>query len=103
MDIIFQAHRAVISDLMRSRAERHVRKLATLLKRPVDAVVRFESDGRQRRVEILLHAPRRRALSAEARHRTYGPALNAAAERLQTQILKRKRPPRARGAAGPRA
>ena len=103
MDIIFQAHHAVISDLLRSRAERYVRKLAVMLGRPVNALVRFESDGRQRRVEIHLHAPRRHALVAEARHQTYGPALAAAAEHLAAQIRKGRRPRRARHVVPSRA
>lgn len=97
MEIIFHAHHAVISDRMRARAERAVHKLAGRLRRPVDAIVRFEQDGPMHRVEIMLHAPRRRALVAMARHRTFGPALAEAAARLETQLQRVKRSRKARG------
>jgi ribosome-associated translation inhibitor RaiA len=89
VDIIFQAHHATISDTMRARAERAVRKASLRLRRAVDAVVRFEEDGPTRRVEIVLRAPRHRNLVAEGRSRFYGVALAAAIERLQAQIPKK--------------
>lgn len=92
MDITVQAHQVEISGILRSRAERVIRRLASLLHRPVDAVVRFEQDGNARRVEIVLRAPRRRALVAAARHRNPGPALGEAARRVEAQILRHKRP-----------
>ncbi|HUF27178.1 MAG TPA: HPF/RaiA family ribosome-associated protein [Gemmatimonadaceae bacterium] len=99
MDIIFQAHHAVISDRMRLRAERAVRRTARKLSRAVDAVVRFERDGPISRVEILLHAPRHRDLIAEGRARYYGPALAAAVAKLDAQVVSQKRTPKARGRA----
>jgi len=89
VDIIFQAHHATISDHMRARAERAVRKASQRLRRAVDAVIRFEEDGPTRRVEIVLRAPRHRNLVAEGRSRFYGPALTAAVDRLQAQIPKK--------------
>ena len=99
MEIIFHAHHAVISDRMRLRAERAVRKVAKKLKRAVDARVRFERDGPTSRVEVLLHAPGRRDLVAEGRARHYGPALSEAVGRLESQVNSRKRTPKARGRA----
>ncbi|MDQ3696462.1 MAG: HPF/RaiA family ribosome-associated protein [Gemmatimonadota bacterium] len=96
MEIIFHAHRAVISDNMRARAERAVRKLATRVRRAVHAVVRFEQDGPVRRVEVVLNAAGRRALVAEGVGRNYGPALAAAIERIEAQLEHRKRTPKAR-------
>ena len=96
MQIIFHSHNAVISDAMKHRAEQLVAKLAERARRTVDAVVRFERDGPVRRVEILLHAPRCRALVAEGRARTYGPALAEAAQRLQAQLAHVKRTRKAR-------
>ena len=95
MEIIFHAHHATVSEWMRARATRGVRKLSARLTRAVDAVVRFEQDGRVRRVEILLHAPRQRDLIATGESRFFGPALVTALARLQAQ-LRRKRAGRTR-------
>ena len=103
MEIIFHAHRAVISDNMRARAERLVRKLASRVKRPVDAVVRFEQDGPTRRVEIVLHASGKRSLVAEGSSRYFGPALAGAGARIEARLGHLKRTPRARGRAVARA
>lgn len=92
MDITVQAHQVEVSSFLRTRAERIIRRLAAMLHRPVDAVVRFEQDGEERRVEIVLHAPPRRALVAAARNRNAGPALAEAARRVEAQILRLKRP-----------
>lgn len=93
MQIVFQAHHAVISDHMRARSERTVRKLAKKLKRAVDAIVRFETDGKVRNVELILHAPGKRSLVAKGTARHYGPALAAAAARMDAQLAHKKRTP----------
>ena len=85
MDIVFQAHHAEISDHMRERAVRTIRKVARRAGQAVDAVVRFEQDGRLRRVELVLHSGRNRRLIAEGSDRFFGPALAAAAARLSAQ------------------
>ena len=103
VEIIFHAHKAVISSNMHARAERVVRKLAARLKRPVDAIVRFEQDGPTRRVEILLHAPGKRSLVAEGSSRYFGPALTGAATRIEAQLRHLKRTPKARARAVARA
>ena len=100
MEIIVQGHQFDVSSAMRLRAERKVRALAALLKRPVDAVVRFEPDGITRRVEIVLHAPYRRSIVAEARDKRTAAALSAAARRLEVQILRLKRPIKSRRRLG---
>jgi ribosome-associated translation inhibitor RaiA len=96
VEIIFHAHRAVISERLRQRAERHLAKVAGRLPRVVDAIVRFEQDGPVRRVELVLHAPRMRSLIGEGLARTYGPALTEALGRLEAQVARRKRTPKAR-------
>ena len=103
MEIIFHSHRAAVSDNMRLRAERAVRKLGARVKRPVDAVVRFEQDGPTRRVEIVLHAPGKRSLVSEGAGRHFGPALADAAARLQARLGRLKRTPRARARDAARA
>jgi ribosome-associated translation inhibitor RaiA len=65
----------------------------------VRATVRFEQDGPTRRVEIVMHAPRRRPLISNGYGRTYGPALAEAVENLQAQLARSKRTPKARARA----
>jgi ribosome-associated translation inhibitor RaiA len=97
VQILFQAHHAVISDHMRARAERTVRKLARKLKRAVDAIVRFETDGKTRVVELIFNAPGKRSVVAKGQSRHYGPALAEAATRMDAQLSRLKRTPAERG------
>ena len=96
MDVIFHAHNAVISERLRSRAESIIHKLEIRAVRAVRAVVRFEQDGPTRRVEIVMHASRRRPLISNGYARTYGPALSEAVHNLQAQLTRSKRTRRAR-------
>jgi ribosome-associated translation inhibitor RaiA len=96
VEIVFQSHHARVSDHMRERARIAVTKLGARLSRAVDAVVRFEEDGPTRRVEIVLHAPRKRAVVAEGSARFFGPALAFAIDRLEAQARQLKRTPKAR-------
>ena len=97
MEILFQSHHAQVSDHMRERARIAVTKLGARLSRAVNAVVRFEEDGPTRRVEIVLHAPKRRAMVAEGSARFFGPALAFAIDRLESQARQVKRTPKSRG------
>ena len=100
MEIVFHEHHANISERMRKRAESSVRRAAARLSRAVDGVIRFEQDGRVKRVEIVLHAPRQRKLIARGEGSYYGPALSSAMDRLMNQIrtvrAERRRAERAR-------
>lgn len=96
MEILFQSHHAKVSEPMRERARLAVTKLGERLVRVANAVIRFEEDGPTRRVEIVLHAPRRRAMVAEGRARFFGPALAHAISRLEAQARQIKRTPKAR-------
>jgi ribosome-associated translation inhibitor RaiA len=99
VEVIFHSHNAVISDRLRTRAESSVRKLGSRIARAVDAVVRFEQDGPTRHVEIVLHAPPRRRLVSNGYARRYGPALAEAVSKLETQLSRSKRTPKARARA----
>lgn len=99
MDVIFHSHNAVISERLRSRAESIIRKLESRITRAVRATVRFEQDGPTRRVEIEMHASRRRPLISNGYGRTYGPALSEAVQNLQAQLARSKRTPKARARA----
>ena len=91
MQIIFHSHHASVSDRLRLRAEKGVRKLADRLGGTVDAVIHFEGDGPTRRVEIVMRASRRRRLVAGGEGRYLGPALSVAMEGLRDQIDRARR------------
>lgn len=103
MEIIFQAHNADVSPRLRARATHAVRKAATRLPRIVDAVIRFEEDGPDRRVELLVRAPRRRPIIAQARADRYDDALQGAVTRLEARLRQLKRLQRASRVAPPRS
>lgn len=86
MEIILHVHHAEVSDAMRQRAERAVRRLAARLAHTVDAVVRFEQDGRERRVELEVRAARVRPLVASGCAGAFGPALTRAVDRLEREV-----------------
>lgn len=91
MEITFHSHHAVISDSMRRRAERAIRKLAARLPRAVDATVLFEEDGPERRVEIVLRRARLAPLVGKGLAAKPGPALSQSLAKLEAQIARRKR------------
>lgn len=95
MEVIFQSHHATISQFMRDRAERHVRRVAARLARAVDALIRFEVDGPTRRVEIVLHAPKHGDVRATGEAPRFAGALKSAVARLDAQTRDPKRRRRA--------
>jgi ribosome-associated translation inhibitor RaiA len=103
MEIVWQAHNAVISDRLRRRAEVIVSKLASRLGHAVDADVRFEREGTRCRVEIVLRAPRHKVIVAEGHARYYGPALAIAASHLSSQVTSARRTAKERTARAARA
>ncbi|MCE2941900.1 MAG: HPF/RaiA family ribosome-associated protein [Gemmatimonadota bacterium] len=86
MEIILHVHHANVTEVMRTRAERAVRKLASRLSRAVDAVVRFEYDGGACRVELELRTARRAPIVAEGSAAHFGSALTRAIERLEREV-----------------
>jgi ribosome-associated translation inhibitor RaiA len=86
VNIVFHAHNAEMPESLQQRAEQAVQKLATRLRRVVDASVRFAEDGPVRRVEIVLRAPRQQPLVAAGSGRLYETALGEALERLASHI-----------------
>lgn len=91
MEIIFQAHNTSVSPRLQARAERAVAKVARRVPRATDAQVKFETDGPEYRVELLVRAPGRRAVSARGRADSHEDALQAAIARLETQFRQSKR------------
>lgn len=86
VEIILHVHHANVTDSMRSRAERALRKLGERLARAVDAVVRFEYDGGTCRVELELRAPKRAPIVAEGNAAHFGAALTRAIDRLEREV-----------------
>lgn len=98
MEVILHAHHADVPANLQRDAIEAVKLIAARLRRVVDAIVRFESDGPERRVEIVLRAPRHREVVAQGFDRHFEPALALALSRLQTQVERNRRPKRtARG------
>lgn len=91
MEIHFHAHHAEISTAMRKRAERLVLKAAERIPRVVDAVIRFEQDGRRRKVSLALRAPRHHDLLGRGEGAFFGPALATAISRVMAQAAKEKK------------
>jgi ribosome-associated translation inhibitor RaiA len=85
VEIVYQSHHANVPDRVRLQAGRSLEKLGQRLTRPVSGVIRFEEDGRMRRVELELLG-RGRRLVAEGTGRYYGTALTAAVAHLEAQL-----------------
>jgi ribosome-associated translation inhibitor RaiA len=85
VEIVFQSHHATVPERVRQNASRSLEKLGQRLTRPVSGIIRFEEDGRMRRVELELLG-RGRRLVAEGTGRYYGPALTAALAHLEAQL-----------------
>jgi ribosome-associated translation inhibitor RaiA len=90
MEVHFHAHHAVVSEHMRKRAEREVRRAAARIPRVVEAIVRFEQDGLVRRVSLTLRAPQNHDLLARAEGRWFGPTLALAVSRVKSQASRER-------------
>ena len=100
MDVVFHSHHATVSERMRERAERGLRKLAARLPGAVGATIRFDQDGPERTVELILHSPARRQLFAKAGGRFWGPAIAAALAQLEQQVTAVRRTRKEQGRQG---
>ena len=96
MDIYYHPHHATISPSMQLRIERGLRRVERRSGGHIDATVRFEEDGPDRRVEIVVRALGRRVV-AKGEGRFFGPALGACLARLDSQLRHIKRTRKARG------
>ncbi|MFI5310969.1 MAG: HPF/RaiA family ribosome-associated protein [Gemmatimonadales bacterium] len=79
-------HRAEVSDAIRRKVELMVARAALRFRGAMKAVVRFEEDGRVRRVEVVLHLSRREPVVALGEGRFFGPASAQALARLGEQL-----------------
>ena len=91
MELVLHSHNATVSDVIRERAERIVRRLAPRFGRIIHATVRFADDGPLNRVEIEFHAAGGRRIVSEGTGRYFGPALAHAGARLRAQLDHGKR------------
>ena len=96
MELVLHSHNATVSDVIRERAERLVRRLAPRFGHVVNATVRFAEDGPLRRVEIELHAKGGRRAFGAGTGRYFGPALAHAGAALRAQLEHGKRTRRER-------
>lgn len=104
MELVFSHRGIALTQSMLKKAEAAVLKASERIPRATSAIVRFDSDGPERRVEIVFNGPRGTRLVAAAAGRYWGPALNAALTKLVRQASKERRTPArhspARRAAG---
>lgn len=104
MELVFSHRGIALTKSMLKKAEKAVLTAAERLPRATGANVRFDEDGPERRVEIVVTAPRGVRLVAAAAGRYWGPALKAALTKLVRQASKERRTPArrtpARRAAG---
>ena len=96
MELVLHSHNATVSEVIRERAERLVRRLAHRSGRVVSATVRFADDGPLRRVEIELHQAGGRPVVCAGTGRYFGPALAHAGAAVRAQLEHRKRTRRER-------
>ena len=99
MELVFSHRGIALTQSMLKKAEAAVRKAADRIPRATGAIVRFDEDGPERRVEIVFNGPRGTRLVAAAVGRYWGPALNAALIKLVRQASKERRTPARRAAA----
>ena len=100
MEIVFHSHHATVSDRLRARAERGLRKLALRLPGTVGGTIRFEQDGPTRLVELALTAPGRKQLFAKSGGRFWGPAIAEALRQLEQQVATARRTRKEQGRQG---
>jgi hypothetical protein len=98
VEMVFSHRGIALTQSMLKKAERAVLKAAERIPRATGAIVRFDEDGPERRVEIVFTAPRGTRLVAAAAGRYWGPALNAALVKLVRQASKERRTPQRRAA-----
>jgi ribosome-associated translation inhibitor RaiA len=90
VEIVLHNHRANVSEPMRRKVELMVARAALRFRGTVKVEVRFEEDGRVRRVEVVLHSSRREPLVAIGEGRYFGPASAQALARLGVQLRQGK-------------
>ena len=90
MEIELHNHRANVSEPMRRKVELMVERAALRFRGIVKAVVRFEEDGRVRRVEVVIHTSRHEPMVAVGEGRFFGPAAVQALARLGVQLRRGK-------------
>lgn len=96
MELVLHTHNANVSEVIRERAERLVRRLAPRFSRVVDVAVRFTEHGPLRRVDIEVHMAGGRRVVCTGTGRYFGPALAHAGAALRAQLEHGKRTRRER-------
>lgn len=57
----------------------------------MEGIIRFEQDGKTRRITVTLRAPRHKDLMGKGEGRFYGPSLTAAIAKVNAQASREKR------------
>ncbi len=93
MRITVTARHCEISDELRTQAEKVVEKAAKIASRPQKAEVIFDADHGDKVVEFKLYLPRGQVKVASAEATDFRTALDRAADKLRSQIVKETRRP----------
>ncbi|MEK6611253.1 MAG: HPF/RaiA family ribosome-associated protein [Gemmatimonadota bacterium] len=93
MEIVFSHRGIALTESMLKKAERAVLKASERVPRATAAIVRFDQNGPERRVEIVFTAPQGMRLVAAEAGRYWGPALDAALVKLVRQASKERHTP----------
>jgi len=93
VEIVFSHRGIAVTESMLKKAERAILKAAERVPRATGALVRFDEDGPERRVEIVFTAPQGVRLVASTSGRYWGPALDGALVKLVRQASKERHTP----------
>jgi ribosome-associated translation inhibitor RaiA len=93
VEIVFSHRGIALTESMLKKAELAILKAAERVPRATGAVVRFEEDGPERRVEIVFTAPQGVRLVASTSGRFWGPALDDAVNKLVRQASRERHTP----------
>ncbi|MBI2408037.1 MAG: hypothetical protein HYV19_07045 [Gemmatimonadetes bacterium] len=99
MQVVFSYRGVALTESMLKKAERAVLKAAERIPRATGAKVLFDADGPERRVEIVVVAPRGTRLVASVAGRYWGPVLTDALTKIVRQASKERRTLQRRPAA----
>jgi ribosome-associated translation inhibitor RaiA len=93
MEMTFSHRGIALTESMLKKAERAILRAAERIPRATGATVRFNEHGPERRVEIVVTAPRGVRLVAETSGRHWGPALDDALTKLVRQASRERHTP----------
>jgi ribosomal subunit interface protein len=96
MQTTITARHCEINEVLRERARTVVERLGTLVHRPMESAVVFDTDGGQATAELRLRGARGETLVARGEADDHRTALDRAEEKLRRQLDKDPAHPKAR-------